>query len=134
MQRTAWTMMALLLAGTAPALAAGEAGTIVVCRKPGITSMTDGQPIGLPTGAIFADLSDERDRNPNGDTYRPVRLRLLQPLQIAAAVRCGSARAEVSVNPRGFRVGPGEHRAYEISGHFAGPIPELVAHVGDDFR
>jgi hypothetical protein len=127
-------MMALLLAGIAPALAVGEAGTIVVCRKPGVTSITDGQPIGLPAGAIFADLSDERDRNPNGDTYRPVRLRLLQPLQIGAAARCGSARAEVSVNPRGFRVGPGEHRAYEISGHFSGPIPELVAHVGDDFR
>jgi hypothetical protein len=134
MQRTALTMIALLLAGSAPALAAGEAGTIVVCRKPGITSITDSQPIGPSAGAVFADLADDRDRNPSGDTYRPVRLRLLQPLQISAAARCASARAEVSVNPRGFRVGPGEHRAYEISGHFAGPIPELVRHVGDDFR
>ncbi|MGA3402358.1 MAG: hypothetical protein ABSC95_24375 [Acetobacteraceae bacterium] len=126
--------MALLLAGIVPAGAVGEAGTIEACRKPGVASITDGKPIDVPAGTMFADLADERDRNPNGDTYRPVRLRLLQPLEIGAAMRCGSARAEIYANPQAFNVGPGEHRAYGLSGHFAGPIPELVAHVVGNFR
>lgn len=134
MKRTAWTVTAVLLAGIASARAAGETGTIEVCRRSEVASLTDGKPIHVPVGSMFADLSDAWDRNPNGDTYRPVRLRLLQDLDIGAAARCGSARAEIVVNPRAFRVGPGEHRAYAISGHFAGPIPELVAYTVSDFR
>jgi hypothetical protein len=134
MNRTTLTVMALLLAGIASAGAVGEAGTIEACRKPGVASITDGKPIDLPAGSIFADLSDERDRNPNGDTYRPVRLRLLQPLEIAASARCGSGRAEISTNPKAFSVGPGEHRAYGLSGHFAGPIPDVVVHVMGNFQ
>lgn len=134
MNRIALTIMALLLAGIAPAGAVGEAGTIEVCRKPGVASITDGKPIDLPAGSIFADLSDDRDRNPNGDTYRPVRLRLLQPLEIGASARCGSGRAEVYANPNAFNVAPGEHRAYGLSGHFAGMFPEVVIHVVGNFR
>jgi hypothetical protein len=134
MKSTAWTVVALMLWGIAPALAAGGAGTIEACRKPGVVSITDGKPINLPAGSSFADVADIRDRNPNGDTYRPVRLRLLQALEIGAAARCGSARAEISANPNSFRIGPGEHRAYGLSGHFAGSMPELLAHVVDDFR
>jgi hypothetical protein len=134
MKSTAWTVMALLLWGIAPALAADGAGTIEACRKPGVVSVTDGKPINLPAGSSFADVADVRDRNPNGDTYRPVRLRLLQALEIGAAARCGSARAVISLNPNALKVGPGEHRAYGLSGHFAGPIPEVVAYAVDDFR
>ncbi len=134
MNAMAWTAMALLLAGTASAVAVGEAGTIEACRKPGIVSITDGKPIDLPAGAIFADYADARDRNPNGDTYRPVRLRLLQALEIGASARCALARAEVYVNPKAFNIGPAEHRAYELSGHFSGPIPDVVVHVVDTFR
>jgi hypothetical protein len=134
MTRTALTMMALLLGGIAPARAAGATGTIEACRKPGVATITDGKPIDLPAGSIFADVSDDRDRNPNGDSYRPVRLRLLQPLEIGAAARCGSGRAEIDTNPKAFNVGPGEHRAYGPSGHFAGTMPEVVVHVVGDFR
>jgi hypothetical protein len=134
MQRTAWTMMALWLVGIAPAWAAGEAGMVEVCRQPGVISFADGKPIALPAGATFADIADARDPHPNGDTYRPVQLRLLQPLTIAAAARCATGRAEISFNPRGFRVGPREYRTYRTSAQFTGPIPELVIHVKDDFR
>ena len=129
-----WAVMALLLAGLAPAWAAGESGTIQACRKPGVASITDGKPIQLPAGSVFADTADARDRNPSGDSYRPVRLRLLQALDIGAAARCGSARAEVYDNPRGFKVGEGEHRVYVISGHFLGNVPEVDGSVDGDFR
>ena len=134
MSRTALTVTALLLAWIAPAGAEGEAGTIEACRKPGVVTITDGKPIELPAGSIFADVSDDRDRNPNGDTYRPVRLRLLQPLEIGASARCGLGRAEIYTNPKAFTVAPGEHRAYGPSGHFAGSMPEVVVHVVGNFR
>jgi hypothetical protein len=134
MSKTAWTIMAIVLAGIAPAWAVGEAGTIEACRKSGVASISDGRVIDLPAGSIFADVSDERDRNPNGDTYRPVRLRLLQPLEIGASARCGSGRAEIYTNPKAFNVGPGEHRAYGPSGQFSGTMPEVVVHVVGNFR
>ena len=134
MHRIALTIVVLSLAAVAPAAALGEAGTVEVCRKPGIASITDGKPIDLPAGSMFADVADARDRNPSGDSYRPVHLRLLQALQIAASARCASARAEVFINPKAFAVGPAEHRVYGISGTFAGIFPEVVAHVVADFR
>jgi hypothetical protein len=134
MNRVAWTAAVFLLGGIASAGAVGEAGTIEACRKPGIATITDGKPIELPAGSIFADMADAGDRNPSGDSYRPVRLRLLQALEIDASARCGLARAEVYSNPRAFNVGPGEHRAYEISGRFAGQMPEVVVHVIGNFR
>jgi hypothetical protein len=128
------TVLTALLAVIAPATAMAATGTVQACRKAGIVSLTDGKAIALPVGSVFADLSDARDRNPSGDSYRPVRLRLLQPLGIAASARCGSAQAEVSVNSKAFRIGPGEHRVYGISGAFSGPIPEVAVYVTDDFR
>jgi hypothetical protein len=134
MNGTALTAMALLLAGIVPAAAMGEVGTIEACRKPGVASISDGKPIELPAGSVFADLSDDRDRNPNGDSYRPVRLRLLLPLEIAASARCGLGRAEIDTNPKVFTVAPSEHRAYGPSGHFSGTMPEVVVHVVATFR
>lgn len=133
MVMTAVSVMALL-AGTPPAGAAEPAGTVEICRPPGIVSITDGQLIALPVGFIFADTGDAGDRNGPDGRHRMVRLTLRQGVTIAARARCGSGQAAVTANPNGFVISPGEDRIYRPSGSFTGNIPEVVARVMTEFR
>ncbi len=126
------------LLGILPAVGAARAngpqGMFEVCRMPGVATIYDRQAIPLSAGTTFADTSDMRDRSMSGMGDRPVRVVLLEPLTIPAAGRCAVARAAVTMNPLGYPVGPGEHRAYRFSGSFRGTAPELVGQTRTDFR
>ena len=122
------------LSAVSPAQASGPEGLFEICRTSGVVSIYDHQPIQLPAGSNFADISDARDPSPQGGSERPVRVVLLQPLMIPASGRCAVVRAGVSVNPRGFPVGPNEHRIYHFSGNFRGPMPELAGQARTEFR
>jgi hypothetical protein len=124
----------VMTAGTISPVAAQPAGTVEVCRPPGIVSITDGRPIALPSGFQFSDTGDARERDASGSGYRFVRLALQQPLTIAANARCATGRAVVTTNPSGFPITPREHRTYRPGGAFSGPMPEIVAIVAAEFR
>jgi hypothetical protein len=127
-------VLAALMAGTMPSVAVAQSGQLQICRSPGIRSITDGQPITLPPGFQFADTADIRDRDPPENSYRPVRLALLQPVTIGAQARCAMGPATVVTNPREFPVGPDQHRLYSPAGIFTGAMPEVRAMAMTGFR
>lgn len=123
-----------MLSAVGPAHADGLQGLFEVCRTPGLATVYDRQAIPLSAGTTFADASDLRAQLTVDPSDRPVRVMLLEPVTIPAAGRCAVARAAVTMNPRSYPIGPGEHRAYRFSGQFHGPAPELQGQVRTDFR
>jgi hypothetical protein len=123
-----------VLLAPSPVLAGNPEGRLQICRTPGVVSIFDHQTIQLPAGTYFTDLADARDRSPAAGTDRPVELVLLEALTIPPGARCATVQAAVFNNPRGFPVGPNEHRAYHFSGHFHGEMPEMVGQAQTDFR
>jgi hypothetical protein len=123
-----------MLSAAGPARADGPQGLFEVCRPPGLATVYDRQSIPLSAGTTFADTSDLRTHSTAEPSDRPVRVMLLEPVIIPAAARCAVGRAAVTMNPRGFPIGPGEHRAYRFSGNFHGPAPELQGQARTDFH
>lgn len=125
-------LLAVSVLLSAPAWAGGAAGIVEICRAPNVSSIYDKQSIEMPPGSQFADVpvntaTPERD-------YRQVQLVLLQALHIPIGVRCVTIPAAIGNNPKGFPVGPNEHRTYQFAGNFRGAAPELVMYAKSDFR